>query len=103
MAEFRQSRTNELHLLGVQSGYVAQLVVIEVTLSAGSVALNPRSSTLPRRLKRMKRRIVPVLAAIGVAMATAAPAVALSTNDAKGCENKKAAQLDPYCDATEEE
>ncbi len=45
----------------------------------------------------MTRRVVALLAAIGVAMATAAPAVALSPRDAQGCEHRNADQLDGYC------
>lgn len=48
----------------------------------------------------MKRRFVPLLAAIGIAMATAAPATALSPKDAQGCENQKASQLGSYCETS---
>lgn len=46
----------------------------------------------------MKRRMLAVLAASMLLVATAAPALAQSPKDAQGCENTRAAQLEGYCE-----
>ena len=48
----------------------------------------------------MKRTIAAVVSVPFAFVVIAAPAQA-APKDAQGCENKKASQLDPYCDATE--
>ncbi len=48
----------------------------------------------------IKRRMLAVLTASMLLVAMAAPALAQSPKDAKGCENTKAGQLAGYCETS---